>query len=310
MDLTRKGHHIRRQFAVIGGMHVFSPTLLNSFHVGANRVAASINQNMSIVNHFANDTSFAAIPGQGPARIFMNGFSLMPGGVGGAAHVFHGYTSYQAYDDVFLTRGTHSLKFGVSLENIRNDTTSFQGAGDWTFGSLSALLTNKPLSFVGTLVGFATPRDVHQLLVGTYIQDDWRIRKNLTLNLGLRYEAATVPSEVHGKYVTLLDLTAAQAKIGGQLFPNPTLHNFEPRVGFAWDPKGDSRTVVHGSAGLFDVLPLPYEMDLLEPNAAPFSEVGFVQSGLNGKFYAGGFPLLTARPWGPLLFSRILIATT
>jgi hypothetical protein len=204
MDLTRKGHHIRRQFAVAGGTHVFSPTLLNSFHIGANRVAASINQNMAIVNHFANDTSFAAIPGQGPARIFMNGFSLMPGGVGGAAHVFHGYTSYQAYDDVFLTRGTHSLKFGVSLENIRNDTTSFQGAGDWTFGSLSAFLTNKPLSFVGTLVGFATPRDVHQLLVGTYIQDDWRVRRNLTLNLGLRHEAATVPSEVHGKYVTLL----------------------------------------------------------------------------------------------------------
>lgn len=298
MDLTRKGHHIRRQFAVFGGTHVFSPTLLNSFHVGANRVAASINQNMSVVNQFATDTSFAAIPGQGPARIFMNGFSLMPGGVGGAAHVFHGFTSYQAYDDVFLTRGTHSFKFGVSLENIRNDTTSFQGAGDWTFGSLSAFLTNKPLSFVGTLVGFATPRDVHQLVVGTYIQDDWRVRKNLTLNLGLRYEAATVPSEVHGKYVTLLDLTAPQAKIGGQLFPNPTLHNFEPRLGFAWDPMGDSRTVVHGSAGMFDVLPLPYVMDLLEPNAAPFSEVGFVQSGLNGKFYAGGFPLLTPQTLG------------
>ena len=129
MDLTRKGHHIRRQFAVAGGTHVFSPTLLNSFHIGANRVAASINQNMSVVNQFATDTSFAAIPGQGPARIFMNGFSLMPGGVGGAAHVFHGFTSYQAYDDVFLTRGTHSFKFGVSLENIRNDTTSFSGCG-------------------------------------------------------------------------------------------------------------------------------------------------------------------------------------
>src|SRR5260370_19884656 len=134
MDLTRKGHTMRRQFAVVGGTHVLSPTLLNSFHVGANRVAASINQNMSIVNHFANDTSFAAIPGQGPARIFMNGFSLMPGGVGGAAHVFHGYTSYQAYDDAFLTRGTDSLKFGVSLEHIGTDTTSFQGTADRTLG--------------------------------------------------------------------------------------------------------------------------------------------------------------------------------
>jgi hypothetical protein len=56
----------------------------------------------------------------------------------------------------------------------------------------------------------------------------------------------------------------------GPLFSNPTLHNFEPRIGFAWDPFRNGKLAVRGGAGLFDVLPLPYQFTLLETQAIPF----------------------------------------
>jgi Carboxypeptidase regulatory-like domain len=292
MDVTLYGHHIRRQMVVLEESHAFSPALLNAVHIGGSRVAAAINQAFGAVNHAATDTSLAAVPGRNPARIFMNGYTLMPGGVGGTAAVVHGYTSLQGYDDAFWTLGTHDLKFGAAVENIANNTDAQPGTGDWTFGSISDFLTNQPLSFVASL-NAATPRDVRQTIFGAYFQDNWRFRRNLTIDLGLRYEMATTPSEIHGKYVSLLQLTDAQPKVGGQLFHNPTLRNFEPRLGFAWDPRGAGKTVVHGAFGVFDVLPLPYVFDLLEANAAPFTLAGSVVSGLQGTFYAGGYPLLT-----------------
>jgi hypothetical protein len=292
MDITLYGHHIGRQTVSLEETHIFSPGLLNSFHVGSNRVSAAINQGMHAVNPLATDKSFGVAPGRNAGRVFMSGYTTMPGGAGGASAAFHGYISVQAYDDAFWTHGKHNLRFGVAVENIRNDTDTIPGTGDWAFGSLSDFLTNKPQSFTSA-IGGVPPRDDHQTNVGAYLQDNWRMRKNLTIDAGVRYEMSTVPHEVNGRYVSLINLTDAQPEIGGQLFANPTLRNFEPRLGLAWDPLGDSRTIVHTGFGIFDVLPLPYVVDLLEQNAAPFNKGGSVQTGLQGAFYAGGYSLLT-----------------
>src|SRR5579859_5221571 len=91
----------------------------------------------------------------------------------------------------------------------------------------------------------------------------------------------TVPTETEGKLVNLRNLTDPLPVCGvlvaggcsgtGPLFSsNPTLHNFEPRIGFAWDPLRNGRMAVRGGAGLFDVLPLPYQFILMETQAFPF----------------------------------------
>ncbi len=126
-------------------------------------------------------------------------------------------------------------------------------------------------------------------MFGFYFQDDWRIRSNFTLNLGLRYETATVEKETTGQLAVLYNPTDSAAHCGvlvtgcgavGPLYQNPTRKDFQPRVGFAWDPLHDGKMAVRGGFGLFDNLPLIYEYTGMEILAAPFFELGSINGGL------------------------------
>src|SRR5713226_2504128 len=145
--------------------------------------------------------------------------------------------------------------------------------GIWQFSNVENFLTNVPSRFQGGIVSTLSPRDIRQSIFGGYVQDDWRWRSNFTFNLGLRYEMATMPTEIHGKLANLRNLSDANPHLGDPFFnSNPTSKNFEPRIGFAWDPFRNGRMAVRGGAGLFDVLPLPYQFILLVTQAAPFFE--------------------------------------
>ena len=175
------------------------------------------------------------------------------------------------YDDAFWTKGTHSIKFGFAAERMMLQATALTDPnGIWNFADLQSFLTNTPKKFQGGIASSLTPRDFRQTLFGAYVQDDWRLRPNLTLNLGLRYEMTTVPTEIHGKLANLRNLSDAVPHLGDPFFNNPTTRNFEPRIGFAWDPFSNGRMAVRGGAGFFDVLPLPYQFTLLTTQSAPF----------------------------------------
>lgn len=127
-------------------------------------------------------------------------------------------------------------------------------------------------------------------IISGYVQDDWRMLPNLTLNLGLRYEFATIPTEKNGAIAIMPSPTTplpcqpaptAADPSCSAVNPvsvlrhsfwthNPTTKNFEPRVGFAWDPFHDSKTAVRGGFGIFDALPLPYELILNSTSQAPY----------------------------------------
>jgi hypothetical protein len=137
---------------------------------------------------------------------------------------------------------------------------------------------------------------VRQWVLGAYVNDDYRPKPNLTLNLGLRYEMSTVPTEKEGKLSTLRNMSDATPHTGDPYFNNPTLKNFEPRVGFAWDPTGSGKTAVRGGVGIFDVLPLPYLYELPVLFASPFFQLGQTANNLPiGTFPTAGFNLLSAR---------------
>jgi Carboxypeptidase regulatory-like domain/TonB dependent receptor/TonB-dependent Receptor Plug Domain len=302
--------HTKRQLVTIEENHIFTPALINTVRVGFNRVNAANNESLSAVNPLATDLSLGADPGQtAPDVRISGGIPEFIGGLGGVSSYHYYWDSFQAYDDAFLTRGTHSLKFGVGVERMDDN---FHGvstpSGQFSFGSLASFLTNKPKSFSSALGGAFTGRGIRQTLVGVYVQDDWRARPNLTVNLGLRYEMVTVPTDVQGKLVNLLNITdpvhhcaippagAQCPPLGGPLFKNPTLHNFEPRVGLSWDPFRNGKTAVRAGFGMFDMLPMPYQFNLMEVLAAPYFLLGTLNDPsppLAGTFFAGAFPLLT-----------------
>jgi hypothetical protein len=301
-----------RQIAALEWTHAFTPALLNTARLGYNRNAVLNYQQNSTINPAAHDPSLGSFPGGDNPQIRINGgFKAMsPGFIGGFSH--HNWNSNQFYDDAFLTRGTHSLKFGFAMENMRyNFFQKYNPDGIWTFTSVANFVTNHPNSLEGGLATPDTPRNLRQTIFGGYIQDDWRFRHNLTLNVGLRYEMATVLSEVRGKLTNLRTISDALPFCGttdpalttvvtpanpagtpgctgaAPLYSNPTTHNFEPRIGFAWDPRGDGKMSVRGGFALFDILPLPGYFYTQQGIETPFFLTGVIRQAnadLSGLF--------------------------
>jgi hypothetical protein len=287
------GSQTTRHFVSLEETHTFNPTLVNTLRFGFNREDVANNQTVSATNPAAADTSYAAVPGRFAAPVSVGGISPFRGGLGGGSPWLYAWNSFQVYDDAFLTRGHHSVKFGFAAERMQVNMIAMSDAdGGFSFGSIHDFLTNNPKKFLATLPGRLTPRGVRQTLFGGYVQDDWRWRPNVTFNIGLRYEMTTVPTEVQNKLSTLLQMTDAQVHLGNPFFLNPTTRNFEPRLGFAWDPFRNGKTAVRGSFGLYDVLPLPYEFTLLTTRSAPFYEGGSTSKLPQGAFYAGAMSLL------------------
>ena len=265
-----------RQFLSVEETHLFTSRFVNTIRVGGNHEAVANNQSLKALNPAAADLSLgvggSAFAGRYAPQVLMGGgVTDFTGGVGGSPTYFYHWNSAQVYDDAILTRGTQSLRFGVAIEremlNLLADTDP---NGIWNFDNLEGFLTNQPTKFQGGIASTLSPRNLRQTLFGVYLQDDWRAKPNLTLNLGLRYEMSTVISETHGKLANLRNITDATAHSGNPFFSNPTLKDFEPRVGFAWDPLRNGKTAVRGGAGFFDVQPLPYQFPLLTSQAVPF----------------------------------------
>src|SRR3989475_2751654 len=264
-----------RQFVSVEETHIFSPRFANSFRIGGNHEAVNNNQSLKAINPDAARIDLgvggAAFAGRKAAQVLVGGLSDFTGGVGGSPTYFYHWNSVQLYDDAFFTKGTHSLRFGVAAERmLLNVLADTDPNGIWNFDNLAGFLQNQPTKFQGGIASTLSPRNLRQTLFGAYLQDDWRWRPNLTLNLGLRYEMSTVLSETSGKLANLRNITDATAHLGNPFFGNPTLKDFEPRVGFAWDPLRNGKTAVRGGIGMFDVQPLPYQFPLLTTQAIPF----------------------------------------
>jgi hypothetical protein len=287
----------RRQLVTLHEEHIFNPRLLNAARAGYNRAVAIEGGVTSILNPLLKDPSYGFVPGQFAGYVKgVPGLTDFNGGpdashsssLSSARDRF--WNSFQGADDVFLTRGVHALQFGAVVERMQDNTFAVTSTdGGFKFGSLANLLTNRPLNFQAQVPGPVATFGVRETLFGAYVQDDIRVRPGLNLSLGLRYEMSTVPAEAHNRLSNLDHLTDAQPRLGSPFFLNPTLHNFEPRVGLAWSPAADNKTIVRAGFGVFDVLPLPYEFSLTIPSVTPFRNQIFPEVLAPGTFPTGAF---------------------
>jgi hypothetical protein len=264
----------RRQMISLSETHAFGPSIVNVARLGFNRSQGKVSQPFKAINPAAADTSLGTVAGQTSAYLLVTGITTA-GGLGSFAGFTHTLNSMQAYDDIVVARGNHYLKFGAAFERLQaNEKPRPRVNGTFIFNNLSDFLTNNPFFFAFAGSSTGVEAGVRNDIIGVYAQDDWRLRPNLTINLGLRYEMMTLPTEVHNLFGSTPSLYFGIPQPRKHYWlSNPTSHNFDPRVGFSWDPFRDGKTAVRGGFGIFDVLPLPFNWLGESTLGLPFSQV-------------------------------------
>jgi hypothetical protein len=298
----------RRQMFSIDETHIFTPAVINTFRVGISRVRGDINNPVS-GDAVATDASLAVAPGAAaPPQISVNGLTTAIG-LGGLNRFRHRWTSGQLYDDAFYNRGTHAIKIGFAFERMRyNILEQLSPNGRMNaYTTLAQLLSNTTKRLNALAPGQSNEVAIRESLVAGYIQDDWHWRPNFTVNMGVRYEFTTLPTDANNRIQEITTLVGCATPgvapsptspcgpvhVNSFIASNPTTKDFEPRVGFSWDPFKDGKTAVRAGFGMFDVLPLPYEFGLNTSATAPYQIVGFDN---NGKLGGGIDPNVSFNP--------------
>ncbi len=154
--------------------------------------------------------------------------------------------TFQYADDLSITRGTHGLKAGANVRRLQLNSGTFAPSftGVLRFNSIPDFLAGRAASYTRNI---GNPYlGLRATEYNAYFQDDWRMHRRLTLNLGLRYEFNSVPREVNG-------LIEERYRFA------PDRNNFAPRMGFAWQADSSGKTVVRGGYGLYyNVLELSF----------------------------------------------------
>jgi len=200
--------------------HVFSPTMFNVLQLGVNRVHAKNSTNSNLFNQTGLYNS-----------INIPGITKLNQGTSAVKSP----TSYSAKDDFSWNRGAHSIKAGVEIKRILYNYSQVP-ENNLSFSTIPNFIANR-LDQVA-LIGGVPTHGLDKTTYFGYIEDAWKVRPNLTVNVGLRYEFFNVFHEEHGRALPF-DVKSCGNNFcpQGSDFTFPQYDNFEPRVSFAWSPK-------------------------------------------------------------------------
>ena len=239
----------RTQYITLEDQHFFRSNLFNVFRFAFNRSrAVSGISAAKPIDH----SLFILAPDRIPT-ISIAGFTLL--GPDDRDPQGNLQNIFQYQDSLAYNKGRHSVKLGFNAERIQFQTNGGPRTGTLTFGSLQSFLTDAPSqTFAIQAPGSDSVRNLRQSIIAWYLQDDFNIKSNLTLNLGMRHEFTTTPTEINNHLATVIDpLHDTLVHVGNPYWKNPSLKNFGPRVGFSWDPFSNGKTAVRGGFGMFFV---------------------------------------------------------
>ncbi|MBI4909369.1 MAG: TonB-dependent receptor [Acidobacteria bacterium] len=257
---------------ILSSTHVFSVNLLNEFRANVTR------QNLDF-RHISADGGWPAklgLPASLPQDLFprfdVSGiFSL---GATSPTLGTRAQHTIQFTEAMTIIRGRHQIKVGTDQRWVRLNWLQKQyPSGQYTF---SAALTSNPQQSAGTGIAMASfllgtvaggqiislpAYSFHSWINGSYVQDDWKVTRRLTLNIGLRYDIASEPVERWNRHSNFLPyVTNKETGYGGVLsyagvdtprqFVNRDNNNFGPRFGFGYALTKDGKTAVRGAFGI------------------------------------------------------------
>jgi hypothetical protein len=278
---------LRGQVASLEETHIFSARLLNSARFGFSRAAYNLNAN-SVTSL---DPSLDFVSGQGPGGIVIGGGTTTTGasaltsaGPNNAAGAWNRRNLFTYADNVQWTHGIHQVTFGGWLQRMRdNEDSASRQLGVATFASLTTFLQGTTSNF--QVIPSANELGWRTWFGAWFVEDNIRLRPNLTLRVGLRDEFNNGYNEVFGRaanYITdgsgvLLTTPRVADSVYTQ---NNAKHLLGPRIGLAWDPFGDGKTAVRAGYGIYysQIDALAFLMNSLPPYNGSATYTGALSS--------------------------------
>jgi outer membrane receptor protein involved in Fe transport len=266
----------RRQIFTLNETHIFGPNVTNEARLGFNRIKITFTPNAQL-----NPADFGIENGVdqpiGLPQMSITGFNF---NIGGPQNFPQGRadTTVVLSDTLNYLRGNHSFKFGGEFRRFYNNNFTLD-TGLFTFPNLTSFMSAVGNSF-NIILGDRSSAIIQNSL-GLYVQDNYKIRPNVTLELGLRYDWNMTPTERYNRFVVFDPATSSLLQVGSGIdnVYKENNKNFQPRVGIAWDPWNDGKTSVRAAYAILTDQPVTNMVTPLAANpplARPLTFTGAI----------------------------------
>jgi hypothetical protein len=257
----------RRQIFTLNETHTFGSAVVNEARFGFNRIHIAFTPNAQL-----NPLDFGIKNGVnepiGLPQMAIGGSGLNFGGPAGFPQG-RSDTTYVVSDTLSYLRGNHSFRFGGELRRFYNNNTG-KDTGNFGFANMAAFLAGTANTFTVTLGDVSSA--IAQGALGFFVQDNYKLRPNLTFELGFRYDWLMSPTERYDRFADFVPEINSLVQVNHGIAPvyHTNAQNLQPRLGFAWDPFKDGKTSIRGAYAILADQPVT---NLVTGNAAnpPFA---------------------------------------
>jgi hypothetical protein len=247
---TRESH---RQIFTLNETRTISSNVVNEARLGFNRIHILFSPNAKLNPLDFNIQNGVTDP-IGLPQISVGGGGFNMGGPAGFPQG-RSDTTYVGSDTLSYLHGNHSFKFGGEYRRFYNNNTN-RDTGTFAFANMAAFLAGNANGFTVTLGDVSTA--IAQGALGLFAQDNYKVRSNLTLELGLRWDYLMSPTERYDRFSSYVLQTNSLVQVNHGVAPvyHTNWKNFQPRIGFSWDPFKSGKTSVRAAYAILADQPI------------------------------------------------------